>query len=119
MKPRQDQLDTADLLLRMDVDRHAPAVIDHLERLVLEQSHADRLAVARNRFINAVVDDLVCEVIGSRGVGIHAWTAAHRVQTTQNFDIGSGIRFSHSYSSSETTYQALRILAAHAAFTRD
>src|ERR1035438_2616634 len=33
MEPRQDQLDTADLLLRMDVDRHAPAVIDHLEQI--------------------------------------------------------------------------------------
>jgi hypothetical protein len=35
VQPRQDQLDTADLLLRMDVDRHAAAVVDDLERAVL------------------------------------------------------------------------------------
>ncbi len=35
VQPREDQLDAADLLLRMHIDRHATAVIDNLERTIL------------------------------------------------------------------------------------
>jgi hypothetical protein len=105
----EDQLDAADFLLRMDVDRHAAAVIHHLQRVVLVQRQGDVLAVAGNRLIDAVVDDLVRQVIGPRGVGVHARAAAHRVQAAQHFDIGCGIRFSHWFPGA--TMRAARILA--------
>ncbi len=97
MQAREDQFDAADLLLRMDVDRHAASVIDHLERVVLVERDADRLAVAGDRLIDAVVDDFVRQVIRARGVGVHAGPAAHRVQATQDFDVGGSVRLSHCF----------------------
>ena len=47
MQAREDQLDAADLLLRMDVHRHAAAIVRHLQRAVLEQRDIDLLAVTR------------------------------------------------------------------------
>jgi hypothetical protein len=91
----EDQFHAADLLLRMDVDRHPAAVVHHFERVVLVQREADVLAVAGDRLIDAVVDHLVREVIGPRGVGVHARAAAYRVQPAQDFDIGCGVRLCH------------------------
>src|SRR5207248_2061147 len=77
VQPREYELGSAHLLLGMDVDRHATAVILHLQRSVLEQRDVDLLAVAGDRLIDAVVDDLVREVIGALGVGVHARPPAH------------------------------------------
>ena len=47
VQAREDQLDAADLLLRVDVDRHAAAVIGHLERIVLVQRDVDAACSSR------------------------------------------------------------------------
>ena len=87
----EDQLDAAHFLLRMDVDRHAAAVVGDLQRAVLVEGDVDLLAVAGDRLIDAVVDDFVRQVIGARGVGVHARAAAYGLQAAQDFDVGSGI----------------------------
>jgi hypothetical protein len=56
----------------MDVHRHAAAVVLDLQRTVLEQRHVDALAVPGRGLVDAVVDHLLGEVVGARGVGVHA-----------------------------------------------
>src|SRR6185437_1090761 len=65
----EDELDAAHLLLGMDVDRHAAAVVGDLQGAILEERDVDLLAVAGDRFVDAVVDDLVGQVVGPGGVG--------------------------------------------------
>jgi hypothetical protein len=45
VQAREDELDAAHLLLRVDVDRHAAAVVGHLERAVLVERDRDLLRV--------------------------------------------------------------------------
>jgi hypothetical protein len=71
-RPREDQLDAADLLLRVDVDRHAAAVVLDRDGAVLVQRDGDVLAVPGQRLVDAVVDDLVHEVVRAPRVGVHA-----------------------------------------------
>ena len=66
-----------------------------LERSVLVQRHVDLPAVAGDGLVDAVVDDLVREVIGPRGVGVHAGAAAHRLEACEYFDVGGVVRSCH------------------------
>ena len=59
MQAREDQLDAAHLLFRMDIDRHAATVVGHFERPVLVEGHVDATAISGQRLVDAVVDDLV------------------------------------------------------------
>ena len=95
VQAREDQLDAAHLLLRMDVDRHAAAVVRDLQRAVLVQRDVDLLAVAGDRLIDAVVDDLVREVVGALRVGVHARPSPHGLEAGQDLDVGGGIRLAH------------------------
>ena len=95
VQAREDQFDAAHLLLGMDVDRHAAAVVLDFERAVLVKRHADVAAVAGERLVNAVVDDFVSEVVGPAGVRVHAGAAAHRIESRQDFNVGGGIRLGH------------------------
>jgi hypothetical protein len=95
MQPGQDQLDAGNLLLRMHVDRHAAAVVVHLDRLVLEQGDGDLVRVARQGLVDTVVDDFVDEMVGPAGVGVHPRPAAHGVEARQYLDVGCGIGLAH------------------------
>src|SRR5690606_3387606 len=86
----EDQLDAGDAFFRVDVHRHAAAVVDHFQRVVLVEDHLDGRGVAGQRLVDAVVDDFLGQVVGARGVGVHARALAHRVQTGQYFD-GIGV----------------------------
>ena len=88
VQAREDQLDAAHLLLRMDVHRHAAAVVRHGQGVVLVQRDVDFLGVPGERLIDRVVDDFVREMVGTRGVGIHARAAAHGLETGKDFDVG-------------------------------
>src|ERR1019366_819152 len=83
-QPRQNQFHAAELLLGVNVHRHAAAVVLDLQGSVLEHGYGDVFTVARNRLIDAVVDYFVRQMIRARGVRIHARTAAYRVQATQH-----------------------------------
>ncbi len=59
--------------------------------------HLDLAAVARERFVDAVVDDFVREVVGPTGVGVHARTTPDGLESAQDFDVLSGIGLAHSW----------------------
>ncbi len=62
----EDQLDAGDAFFRVDVHRHAAAVVDHFQRVVGVEDHLDGLGVAGQRFVDAVVDDFLGQVVGPR-----------------------------------------------------
>jgi hypothetical protein len=95
VQAREDQLDAAHLFLRVDVDRHAATVVRDLDGAVLVDRDGDAAAVADERFVNAVVDDLVHEVVRPAGVGIHARPAADGLESAQDLDVLSGIGLRH------------------------
>jgi hypothetical protein len=97
MQARQNQFHPADFLLGMNVDGHTAAVVLDLQGAVLEHRDVDGIAMALEGFVDAVVDHLVRQVVGARGVGIHARPATHRVEPTQNLDIGGRIRRCHRF----------------------
>ncbi len=106
VQTREDQLDAADFFLRMNVDGHAAAVVHHFERIVFEQRDGDFLGVPRQCFVDAVVDDLVRQMVRARGVRVHAWPAPHGLQAAQDFDVGRGVRRAHCSDLSEKKRQA-------------
>jgi hypothetical protein len=95
VQPSEDQFHARNLLFRVDVDRHAAAVVFYFERTILVNGHLDVLAVAADRFIDAIVDHLVREMIWSAGVGVHPRPATHGVEAAQDLDIGGGVRMGH------------------------
>ena len=74
----------------MDVDGDAAAVIGHGARAVGVQGHGDRVAIAGERFVDRVVDDLVDHMMQAGTVvgvaDIHARPLAHRVEPAQHLD---------------------------------
>ena len=91
----QDQLDTAHLLLRMDVDRHAATVVAHLDRAVLVHGHVDAAAMTDQRLVDAVVDHFVGEMVRPTGVGVHARPAPDGLEAAQDFDVLRGVGLAH------------------------
>src|SRR5690606_36316628 len=61
----------------------------------LVQHHVDTIAVAAERLVDAVIDDFLRQVIGPRGVGVHARALAHRVQAGQYLDGFGGVIIRH------------------------
>ncbi len=88
----EDQLDTRHPFLGVNVHRHAAAVVDHFQRVVLVQDHLDRAGMPGKGFVDTVVDDFLGQVIGPRGVGVHARALAHRIEAGKNLDGFCGIR---------------------------
>ena len=96
MQPRKDQFDPGNALLRVNIHGHAAPVITDLQGIVLVQDHADGARVTGQSLVDAVVYDLLGQVVGTGRVGIHARTTAHRVQTAENFQrIGVISRLRH------------------------
>ena len=95
VQAREDQLDARQLLLRMDIDGHPAAVVRYLERAVGVEHDVDLLRVTRQRLVDAVVDDLVREVIRPRRVGVHPGTTANGLEPAQDFDVLSAVVVAH------------------------
>src|SRR5690606_6296028 len=74
---REDQLDARNFLLRVNIHGHAAPVVDDLERAVLVDVDLDALRVPGDRLVDAVVDDLVREVVRTLSVRVHAGPAPH------------------------------------------
>jgi hypothetical protein len=91
----ENHLDARQLFLGVLVHRHAAPVVSDLERTVLVDGYLDLLAVPCKRLVNAVVDDLVREMIGPGRVGVHARPPAHRFQPAQDFDVRGVVGFCH------------------------
>ncbi len=65
----------------MQVDRHAATVVRDFQRAVGVQRHIEPPGVAGNGFVNAIVNDLLRQMIGPGRIGKHAGTFAHRLET--------------------------------------
>ena len=90
MQLGHDDLGRRDAFLLVDADRDAAAVIGHGARAVGVQRHRDRVAIAFERLVDRVVDDLVDHVVQAGAVigvaDIHARPLAHRVEAVQHLD---------------------------------
>ena len=95
VQSREDQLDATDAIFRVDVHRHATAVVLHLDRAVGEQGDADARCMAGQRLVDAVVDHFLNELVGARGIGVHARSLAYRVEACQDLYGFGGILFGH------------------------
>ena len=94
VKDGEDHLGRGALLLGMLVDRDATAVVDHGDRLVGVDRDLDVVAVAGQRLVDGVVDDLVDDVMEAAGAGradVHARALAHRIETTEDRDLAGGV----------------------------
>ncbi|CAB5033267.1 unannotated protein [freshwater metagenome] len=69
MENGQHNLDGRLLLLRVHLDRDASTVIDNCYRVVGVDRYLDRAAVARERLVDGVVDDLVDEMVKAAYAG--------------------------------------------------
>ena len=95
VQPREDELDAAHLLLGVDVDRHAAAVVGDLHGAVAVQRDIDAAGVTGQRLVDAVVDHLMREVVGPRGVGVHPRPAPHRLEPGEHLDRRGIVVFRH------------------------
>ena len=71
------------------VDRDAAAVVRDGDAVVLMDDDRDLLAVAGNRFVDRVVDDLVDEVVETLGTGgpdVHRGPFSDRLEAFENLD---------------------------------
>ena len=74
---------------RVDGDRDATAVVDDAHATVGEQRDLDVVAVARERLVDGVVDDLVDQVVQAALAGradVHAGALADRLEPLENRD---------------------------------
>jgi hypothetical protein len=75
-------------------DRHAAAVVDHLERVVWLDRDPDRRGVAGHRLVERVVDDLPDEVVEAADVGradVHPGPSPDRLQALEDLDARRGV----------------------------
>ena len=94
VKDGQDDLGRGALLLGVLVDRDAAAVVDHGDRLVGVDRDLDVVAVAGQRLVDGVVDDLVDDVMEAAGPGradVHARALAHRIEPTEDRDLAGRV----------------------------
>jgi hypothetical protein len=112
VQAREDEFDAGNAFFRMDVDRHAAAVVADFNRTVRVQGDVDRLRVAGERFVDRVVDDFLREVVRPRGVGVHARTAFDRVEAGQDFDVGGVVTGIHARQIQNGSSESRRMAAA-------
>ena len=93
----EDDLDRRALLDRVHVDRDAAAVVAHPHAAVGQQRHVDGVAVAGQRLVHRVVDDLVDQVVQAAlagGADVHARALADRLEALEDRDragaVGAG-----------------------------
>ncbi len=79
-----------DALFLMDVDRDTAAVVGDRHRAVGVERHRHRVAIAGERLVDRIVDDLVDHVMEAGTVigiaDIHAGTGAHGIEPAQHGD---------------------------------
>ncbi|MNB93852.1 hypothetical protein D3C75_409930 [compost metagenome] len=76
----EDQLNRRDTLFRVDIDGHAATVVDDFQRLIGMQDHVNAFGMARQRFVHAVINNFLAQMVWARGIGIHPRTAANRLK---------------------------------------
>ena len=82
------------LQLRLQVDRDAAAVVRDGDRAVGVDDDLDVIAVAGQRFVDGVVDELVDHVVQAVHVGVadvHARPLADGLEPLEDLDVGAGV----------------------------
>ena len=80
VKGGENHLNPRQALFGVNINRHTPAVITHRDGAVFVQNDGDFTGEAGQCLIDTVVDHFLSEVIGPRGVGVHARALAHGVE---------------------------------------
>ncbi len=90
MKLGQDHLERRDAGAWDLVDGDTAAAVDHRDRVVRVNRHRDGVVVARESFVDGVVDDLVDEVMKAPGAGrsdVHARAQTDGLETFEHRDV--------------------------------
>ncbi len=95
VQTRQDEFDTTHFFFGMNVDRHTPTIVADFDAAIFVESDFDQAGVTCKRFVDAVIQYFLHQMIGTGGVGIHARTTAHRIETGQYFNGTCVIFFGH------------------------
>jgi hypothetical protein len=78
------------LVIELDADRNAPAVVGDGDGIIRVDNHLDVVAVARQGFVDGVVENLEDHVVQTGAVlgiaDVHAGTFAYRLQAFQLLD---------------------------------
>ena len=90
MELGHDDLGRRDAFLLLDVDRDAAAVVATVTEPSALSVTVDRVAIAGERLVDRIVDDLVDHVVQARAVigvaDIHARALAHGIEAAQHLD---------------------------------
>jgi hypothetical protein len=101
MQHRERQLDARHLLGGMDVHGDAAAIVRHRDGVVRVNGDIDRVAVAGQRFVDRVVDDLENQVVQTalgRRADVHARTLPDGFEPLQNLDLPCVVLRRHFFS---------------------
>jgi hypothetical protein len=79
----------------MIVDGHAAPIVGNFDGPVSVDGDFDFLAMAGKRFIDAIVDNFMRQVVRPRCIRIHARPASHWFKATQDLDVRRIISFAH------------------------
>src|SRR4029077_15669198 len=91
----EDELQGGKALLLVNFDWNAAAVVVDLDAAVGEERDHDPRRVARQGFVDGVVDDLVDQVVEAlrgRRSDVHARTAPDMIPALEDLDLLGGIR---------------------------
>ncbi len=98
---REHDLDAGQSRARLDVDGDAAGSISHFDAPVGVQHDLDRRAVAGQRLIDRVVDDLpqaVHQTAGIRRSDVHSGALAHSLQALEHLQMMGGVLGGHNRS---------------------
>ena len=91
VKLGHDHFGGRDAFFLVNVGRDAAAVVFDGDRAVAVEYHLDRVAMAGQRLVDRIVDDLADHMVQTRAVvgvaDVHAGPFAHRVETAQDGDL--------------------------------
>ncbi len=80
MKSGQDQFNARNLFFRVNIHRHAAAVICNLNTSILVKGYLDSAGIAGERFVHAVVHNLLDQMVGTGSIRIHARPSPDRIE---------------------------------------
>jgi hypothetical protein len=89
MEGREDQLDRRDIRFLMDIDGDAAPLVLHGDGSVFVDGQRHLIAVAVDRFVNAVIDDFPNQMVEAGAIGrpdIHTGTLPHTLHLTEELN---------------------------------
>ncbi len=91
----QDQFHPRNTLIGVHVHRHAPAIIADFHRAVCIGNNIHLPRMTGQRFVNTVVNNFRCKVIGPGRIGVHTRPALDRFQPGQHLDVFCLVLLTH------------------------